>query len=605
MTTAIRLVLAAAAILAAVDGAYAQRATVTPSSARADETSNLTFHVGARWTYDAEVEFYTEDLTATEGEDYQGFANPFSVCVTGRDVHGMSPGCNWDGTVVAAGETEEAVIVHYRDEIDESNERYRVVARVVRYETGRLDAHGVPEVRECPNGCGRATATGTIIDGDEDAPAALEPPPEGTVRFDSGNRTVTEGESLSLTVRFKPTETPHGRASVRWSTESDSDSNAATSGTDYVRGSGTLRFDACSSTTTCPEQTRTITVRTREDRADEHDELVFVRLSNFDNVASRDPWTPITIRNKAPAPGHQTTPTLTMSGDSVNEGATARVTITLSARGPSGARVKYRVGNPDERSGDGDCRDYRYRTGTLNLAGRTSATLAVPILTDGCREQGESVAVTLHEPERISLGQNAAQINIADIFSVLRFETTDDRAIEAGELREAFEGRSAEVRVYRDTYRESGTAAQEQHDRAHRAAVSARLTTADGTAVAGDDYTALDTTVRLAAGQTRATVWVRALNDTGPDDADEETFSVTLSEPVGAVFDSRYGHTGCRQSLGQRFDCRHRRRRPGVDHRRAAGQRRRKDLLRLQLPQGKRIPPGPGAATVVGNAERQ
>ena len=64
--------------------------------------------------------------------------------------------------------------------------------------------------------------------------------------------------------------------------------------------------------------------------------------------------------------------------------------------------------------------------------------------------------------------------------------------------------------------------------------VSVQLATANGTATAGADYTAKTGTVTIPAGQTSATFSVALLGDV-IDEAAAETFTVTLSNPVGAT----------------------------------------------------------------------
>ena len=115
--------------------AGAQRTTITPSRASATETENLEFTVGGSWRYDAEIEFFTEDITATEGDDNHGI-DSWVFWVKGSNDVRTSPECEFG----AAKPTKNAVIAHYSDDDDEQNETYRLVARVLRWETGRMTA---------------------------------------------------------------------------------------------------------------------------------------------------------------------------------------------------------------------------------------------------------------------------------------------------------------------------------------------------------------------------------------------------------------------------------------------------------------------------------
>ena len=64
-------------------------------------------------------------------------------------------------------------------------------------------------------------------------------------------------------------------------------------------------------------------------------------------------------------------------------------------------------------------------------------------------------------------------------------------------------------------------------------AVTVNYATADGTATAGSDYTAVSGVVTFAAGQTSRTVSVPVLGDTVPEP--DETFYLALTNPVGAT----------------------------------------------------------------------
>ena len=71
-------------------------------------------------------------------------------------------------------------------------------------------------------------------------------------------------------------------------------------------------------------------------------------------------------------------------------------------------------------------------------------------------------------------------------------------------------------------------------DAAAAVEVALGYATADGTALAGSDYEAASGTLTFAPGETAKTIRVVVLDD-GLDEADEETFVVTLSEPSGAI----------------------------------------------------------------------
>jgi glucose/arabinose dehydrogenase len=67
--------------------------------------------------------------------------------------------------------------------------------------------------------------------------------------------------------------------------------------------------------------------------------------------------------------------------------------------------------------------------------------------------------------------------------------------------------------------------------------VSVNYATSNGTATAGADYTASSGTITFAAGETSKSIAIPITNDTTPER--NETFSVTLSSPVGAVLGSK------------------------------------------------------------------
>ena len=69
--------------------------------------------------------------------------------------------------------------------------------------------------------------------------------------------------------------------------------------------------------------------------------------------------------------------------------------------------------------------------------------------------------------------------------------------------------------------------------------VTVKYATSDGTATAGDDYTAVNGTLTFEPGQTRKTILVPTIVDTVDDEG--ETMTLTLSEPSGAVISDSEG----------------------------------------------------------------
>ena len=86
--------------------------------------------------------------------------------------------------------------------------------------------------------------------------------------------------------------------------------------------------------------------------------------------------------------------------------------------------------------------------------------------------------------------------------------------------------------------------------RAASGPVTVDYATADGTAVAGADYTAASGTLTFAPGETAKTVSVALLDDA--IDEGKETFTLELSNPRGAFLRNMY-----RQAKGTRARCSH------------------------------------------------
>ena len=143
-------------------------------------------------------------------------------------------------------------------------------------------------------------------------------------------------------------------------------------------------------------------------------------------------------------------------------------------------------------------------------AGSTSAELRVPIVTDDVDEEdAESFAVTLSEPVHAVIADAEARVTIADD-DTATLSVADARVTEGGEL------------VL--TVAQSLLASRP---------VTVRVRTSDGQARSTSDYTAVDTTVTVPAGAREVAILIPTTSDKANER--DETFGVTLSEPVNAV----------------------------------------------------------------------
>lgn len=190
----------------------------------------------------------------------------------------------------------------------------------------------------------------------------------------------------------------------------------------------------------------------------------------------------------------------------VNEGNTnLNITVTRDV-GPDPATVNYTTNDISATAGS----DYTTAAGTLNFAaGDLSETIVVPILDDNVAEANETFTATLNTP---SIGStigaaNTATVTIADApagtiqFSLATATTPEETS-------------PAMLTVTRI----GGT----------EGPLSANYTSADGTATAGADYTAVAGTITFPAGDaTPQVINIPILDDVlvEPD----ETFTVTLS----------------------------------------------------------------------------
>lgn len=225
-------------------------------------------------------------------------------------------------------------------------------------------------------------------------------------------------------------------------------------------------------------------------------------------------WSTETPFSGAPMPGVLALSAVTYT---VNEG-TASLTIPVRRTGGSSGAASVAVSVTAGTATAGA--DYTVTSPvTLNWADGDAAdkSIAVTIIDDAQPESAEAFQVALSNATGATLGSPAsATATIQD----------NDAAPQPGTLQ--FSGATAAVgeaagSITVTVNRVSGT----------DGAVSVDYSSANGTAVAGVDYTATNGTLNFANGQASATFQLPITDDTAVEGA--ETFTVTLASPAGGA----------------------------------------------------------------------
>ena len=347
---------------------------------------------------------------------------------------------------------------------------------------------------------GTAQGTGTITDDDAATPALTLSIADAA---DANEGSAAAPGSADFTVTLSAASTQD--VTVDYATAN----GTATAGADFVAANGTLTFAP-------NELTKTITVNFIGDAVPEPNETFLVNLSNPTIATIADGQTQATILNDDAAP----LPDLSIGDVTVTEGDTgttdAVFNVTLSAAATSTVSVTYATADGTATAG----RDYIAANGTLSFApGESAKSITVKVNGDTLVEGNETFVVNLTAPVNAALGDAQGQGTITDDEGLPQVAIGDSLVTE-GNLVGGVPG------VVSATFKVTLSVASAQ-------AVRVTVTTADGTAVAPEDYTSLNTTLTFAPGETTKTVVVPVLGD-NIDEADE-TFSVVLSAPVNAA----------------------------------------------------------------------
>lgn len=202
---------------------------------------------------------------------------------------------------------------------------------------------------------------------------------------------------------------------------------------------------------------------------------------------------------------------------------TATFNVSLSEPPVTQVRVNWATGNATTGVQATAGADYTAASGTLTFdTGQFVLPLTVTVLGDNLDEHDERFALSLSSPTGATLGDPVGETTILDNDPLPSVSISDATVVEghAGSTNAPLTVTLAPV---------SGRA------------VSGNFATADGTAIAGQDYTATSGGFTVAAGSTTAQLTVPVLGDTA--DETDEAFSATLqaadfatlADPLGVV----------------------------------------------------------------------
>ena len=263
---------------------------------------------------------------------------------------------------------------------------------------------------------------------------------------------------------------------------------------------------------TSGQTAKTISVATTVDGLDEADGETFtVRLSDPDNATLKAGGETAT----GTIDDNDGAPEVSITGAPVVvEGTAAAFVVELSTESRKTVTVSYATADGTALASE----DYTavLATELEFTSGQTAQTISVATTVDGLDEaDGETFTVRLSDPDNATLkaGGETATGTIDDNDGAPEVSITGAPVV--------VEGTAAAFVVELST--ES------------RKTVTVSYATADGTALASEDYTAvLATELEFTSGQTAQTISVATTVD-GLDEADGETFTVTLSDPGNAT----------------------------------------------------------------------
>jgi CSLREA domain-containing protein len=316
--------------------------------------------------------------------------------------------------------------------------------------------------------------------------------------FNAGSFTVNEsGGNAVITVRRA------GGFSDEVSVNYATSNGTATGGTDYTAASGRLTFYS-------GEINKIFVVPITNDNIHEPNETINLSLSNPTGGATLGSPSAavLTIVDDDSVPSLSVTDTSLVEGNSGTINAT--FTATLSAASSQSISVNYATAGGTATAGT----DYTATSNTLTFApGETSKTVNVSVIGDTLVEPNETFNFNLSNATNATIadGQGIGTITNDDLGGAIQFSASTINITENSPT------------VLLTVTRNGGAAS----------GISVDYATANGTAVAGQDYAASSGSLNFGANETSKTFTVPIINDTTVEG--NETFTVNLTSPSGGA----------------------------------------------------------------------
>jgi hypothetical protein len=324
---------------------------------------------------------------------------------------------------------------------------------------------------------------GTITDNDD--------PPTLSI----SDVTLTEGDTGTVNADF--TVTLNAASGLPITVQYTTADGTASAPNDYTTKTGMLIFSA-------GDTEEPISVVVQGDTIFEPNETFVVNLSTPTNATLADDQGQATIEND------DGTPTLSVDSPTVEESAgSGQFPVTLTPASSDTVTVTYTLADGSAISPD----DYTATmNGTLTFdPGVTSQPVLFTVIEDGLAESDETLKVTLSNPTGGAvIGTSTGTATIADDDSLASISIEDASGFESSTGAITF------------TVTRTHTNGTSQVD----------YMTADGTALAGSDYTAASGTLIFADGVSSQPIVVHLLGDSKVESS--ETFVINLSNPQQA-----------------------------------------------------------------------